>query len=355
MYAATERECWRKLREKIAEIEGGALTSRERERMTVNELFDLWLETKSGKAFRTRDSYESVTRLHLKPTLGHLRVRDVRRSDVEKAIVVWSNGPRLDGKRGRRGNTAVRQCITYLSGAFKLAKDDGIRKDNPVDGVRRPPRVKSKKHFVLAPGAIEILQAAKATPYHTPLFNAFVLGLRPAELLALRRRDVDLEAGHVVVASALESRGKKYLARKLPKSESGNREIPIGELNASVLRQHLIDQERRLNAKGTVVTPDTPLFDDGNGQIWHPDDFRNGFRLIRKKANLEKFPWRATRHSFASMGVTVDVHTKVIAEILGHEDDKLASGIYEQVHRDSKLNANRKIAEQLSAVAPPIA
>jgi integrase len=325
--------------------------SRDLNKMTVNELLDTWLETKKSKAFRTVESYESVTRLHLRPALGHLAVRGTRRSDIEKAIVVWTTGPRADGKSGKRGNTTIRQCITYIYGAFKLAKDDGIRSDNPVEGIRRPQLVKPKKRFVLKDGALNILEALTGTTFHAPVFIAFVLGLRPCELLALRRRDADLHAGTVSVLSSLEYRGK-HLMRKEPKTEKGKRELPIAELTLSVLQDCLEQQERRLYALNVAVGPDTPIFDDGQGNIWHPDNFRTAFQRFIRAAELPTFQWRSTRHSFASMGVKEKVHTKVLAEILGHEDDRLTSTIYQQVDRDTMLDANRMVANALADGVP---
>jgi len=344
--AATEGDCWKRLHAKMAEIENGNLTSRDRERMTVSELLDLWLETKKGKEFRTIDSYQSVTRLHLKPALGHLRVREVRRSDIERAIVKWQTGPRLDGKPGRRGNTAVRQCITYIYGAFKLAKDDGLRPDNPVDGIRRPRRTKTKKPYVLVPGAKAILDAARGTAYYIALFVAFVAGLRPGELLALRRLDIDLVAGYIHVTTALEYRGK-HLKRKAPKSEAGKRSIPIAEAVVAVLEAHILSQEKRLCDFGMSAGPETPLFDDGLGGIWHPEAFGRGFRRLLKAFGLPRIPWKATRDSFASIGVTESVHTKVLAEILGHEDEKITSAVYEHVDDTAKREANRRVSAAL--------
>lgn len=354
VHAPTEGDCWKKLRAKMAEIDGGTINSRDRERMTVSELLDLWLETKESREFRTVDSYQSVTRLHLKPALGHLRVRDVRRSDIERAIVYWQTSPRLDGKPGKRGNTAVRQIITYLSGAFKLAKDDGLRFDNPVDGVRRPPRTRSKKAFVLVAGARAILDAASGTLYLVPLFIAFTAGLRPGELLSLRRIDIDLIAHYLYVRTALEYRGK-HLKRKIPKTDGAVRDIPIALEVADILRAYVEAQERRLSDLGTTVTPETSLFDDGIGGIWHPESFGRGFRNLLKRAGLPKIPWKATRHSFASMGVAESIHTKILAEILGHEDEKMASAIYEQVDDAAKREANRRIATALLDSVPNMA
>jgi integrase len=353
VHAATEGDCWRRLRAKMAEIENGYLTSRDRERMTVSELLDLWLDTKKGKEFRTIDSYQAVTRLHLKPALGHLRVRDVRRSDIERAIVKWQTGPRLDGKPGRRGNTTVRQCITYINGAFNLAKDDGLRSDNPVDGVGRPRRTKPKKAFVLAPGAKAILSAAHGTAYYVALFIAFVGGLRPGELLSLCRHDIDLIGGYVHVTTALEYRGK-HLKRKTPKSEAGKRDIPVAELVVTILETHMDEQVNRLRDLGVTAGPHTPLFDDGLGAIWHPEAFGKGFRRLLKGFGLPRIPWKATRHSFASIGITEAVHTKVLAEILGHEDEKITSTVYEHVDDTAKREANRRISSALleSSAAP---
>lgn len=352
IYAATEGECWDKLHKRAAQVKSGAPPTRDTERITVGELLDLWLETKQAKAFRTRDSYESVVRLHLRPTLGHLRVRDVRRSDIERAIVAWTTGPRKDGKAGQRGNTAVRQCITYAYMAFGLAKADGLRLDNPVDGVHRPSRVRSENPFVTADEAIRILEAIANTPLHVPMYIAFVSGLRPGELLALRRRDVLVDSRTIQVHGAIEYRGK-YIARKpTPKSQKSRRDIPFVDAAFEVLRHGLDSQVDRLRELGVAVTKDALLFDNGVGDIWHPDEFRKQLRKLLRAQGIS-FQWRATRHSFASICVTELVHTKVASEILGHTDDRLTSSIYEGVRGAAeKLEASRRVTKTLAVAAP---
>jgi integrase len=352
IYAATEGQCWDKLHKRASEVKSGAAPTRDTERMTVSELLDLWLETKQAKAFRTRDSYESVVRLHLRPTLGHLRVRDVRRSDIERAIVAWTTGPRKDGKAGQRGNTAVRQCITYVYMAFGLAKADGLRLDNPVDGVHRPGRVRPENPFVTADGAISILKAIVNTSVHAPLFIAFVSGLRPGELLALRRRDVILDSRTIQVRGTIEYRGKYIARRPSLKTQKSRRDIPFAEATFEVLTRALHSQADRLRELGLAATPDTLLFDSGFGDIWHPDEFRKQLRKLLRAAGIS-FQWRATRHSFASICVEESVHTKVTAEILGHEDDRLTSTIYQGVRRNAEMvEASRRVTEQLSVAAP---
>ena len=325
-------------------------------RTTVAALLDSWLETKQDVEFRTRESYEATVRLHLKPTLGSIVVTKLTRSQVQGAISNWRDGDRLDGKRGRRGSRTTHENLRVLRSALKLAVIDGLRSDNPAEHVSLPKRSKPTRQSTTAAGASAVINAAQDTLLFAALYVAFAAGLRRGEIVALQRGDIDLSAQILHVRRSVVCRGRRVVIKE-PKSEAGKRDIPIAPGLFCVLNDHLSKQEQRLAILGVEPLPETFLFDRYDGQLWHPDAFGKSYRTLLRNHRLPALRLHGTRHSFASIGLSEGIHTKVMSRALGHESEILTLSVYTHVEDDLMRQAAAKIDAAISRallnIAPP--
>ena len=72
----------------------------------------------------TVDDYEQQARKYLRPALGKLRIADVQRGDVEKALPSVIEDP----KTGRLKNAVIRnRVLTFISSLFSLFGEKGWR------------------------------------------------------------------------------------------------------------------------------------------------------------------------------------------------------------------------------------
>jgi integrase len=112
----TEDEAKKRLNRWRHEIDEGILPSIEAETITVGHYLDLWLQTIRGTVSRhTYKDYEGKVRLHLKPTLGKVRLKNLTRLDVQ----------RLLNQKAREGLSprSVEYIHTTLSKALNAAVD----------------------------------------------------------------------------------------------------------------------------------------------------------------------------------------------------------------------------------------
>ena len=146
--------------------------------------------------------------------------------------------------------------------------------------------------------------------------------------MALQRGDVDIAARCLEINRALYYRGKN-VRYKRPKSAKSLRPIPLSDAVVSVLQSHLDAQAERLAGLGISVTESSPLFDDGFGNIWHPDAFRTRYTKFLKARNLPHLPWRGTRHSFTTIArLEKNAEMFHLRDILGHEDKSTTEDAY---------------------------
>jgi len=131
----------------------------------------------------------------------------------------------------------------YLFGMFALAMKRGgpwAGRANPIVDVT-PVKVPKVPRYILQPGEMEPVLEQIDTPWRGPVAIALYAGLREGEVFGLRKADVDLEAGLLMVARSWEA----------PRTKDGKAlPVPI----ALPLRPYLELAMR--SAPGELVFPD---------------------------------------------------------------------------------------------------
>ena len=134
----TKREADEVLSEKIGESRQGAQRPNADTNITVERYAEAWLDQVAANiAPKTLESYRDLLRLHIKPTLGAIKVRHVHRGMV-KALLADKRKPltRPDGtQKPGLGKNTVRLIRATLSVMLADAVDDGLLRTNPARDV----------------------------------------------------------------------------------------------------------------------------------------------------------------------------------------------------------------------------
>jgi integrase len=138
---------------------------------------------------------------------------------------------------------------------------------------------------------------------------AFFAGLRRGELMALRDRAVDLDAGEMRVVAGWDA-----VAGEQPTKGRENRTVPIvGELR-KVLLAHRVATGRRgadLLFGETAVSP------------FRPKPLQRRADAVWKTAGLQRITPHGCRHSFASIAIAAGVNIGTVSAALGHASVKI--------------------------------
>ena len=165
---------------------------------------------------------------------------------------------------------------------------------------------------------------------HRPLLlTAIFTGLRGSELRGLRWQDVDLKKSELHV----RQRADRYNSIGKPKSESGDRTVPLGPLVLNALRGW-----RLACTKGTRDL----VFPNGRGnieshanivkRIWWPAQIKAG--VVDDKGEAKYSGLHATRHFYASWCINrkqdggLELPIKTVQSSLGHASIMLTSDVY---------------------------
>ena len=346
LHAKTRQELNGKLASVLAEIESHGPPPRST--TTVAELLNRWIEKKQHEvAFRTIEGYREQVRLYLRPTFGSRIVYQLTTADVQAAIDKWQKSERFDGRAGKRSARTVSYPVTVLSSALKYGKALGLCRDNVAQYVERPRKEHRPPPVADAERAVVILRALLETALFAPIWVAFATGLRRGELVALSRGDVHLPKRILTVDKAVVCRNRKVFVSSTKRSKS-DRTLPMSEITARILTHHLVcNQERRLSSLGVTFGDKTPLFDDGEGELWHPDTFGSAYARELAEAADERLRLHGARHSFASIALEEGVQLLVISDVLGHESKAFTAEHYAHVLPNTLRDAMNRVSEAL--------
>jgi integrase len=328
----SKRDALRELTRLLRERDEGKLADG---RQSLDVYLSEWLPavtavSKRGRplAPTTRARYADAVG-HVSGVIGKIRLRDVRPEHVERV----RDRLLADGLAPQ----TVSGILKVLSQALGRAEARGLAKNWAAASiVSRPSGEKSTFTMIdRAKGARILAAVAGEDPWDAAAHLALGLGLRREEVLALRWEDV---GDSVKVHRALTYASGEYHLGP-PKSEAGEREIPVPAFVNASLKRHRASQAERLLAIG--LQPDL-VIDNGIGEPWMPASFSTGWRRFAKAHGFEGITFHGLRHGAATLLLAAGVPDTVALEVMGHADTRILRH-YQEVVDELKRDAAARL------------
>lgn len=289
-----------------------------------------WLEDvhKHSIRARTYERYEEIVRLHLIPGIGHHRLQKLLPQHLQTFYT-----KKLE--EGLSNNTVI-SFHNVLHKALETAVRWNLIARNTCELVS-PPR---KMRFEIQPLSIEqiriFLVAAQGHPQEALFILALSSGLRRGEILGLKWQDIDFQTRKLQVRRTLTRIPSKLPGRGYteaePKTDKGRRSLVLPSFTLEALKQHRIKQlEAKLKA-GTQWQDHDYVFCTSIGTHLNPTrDVLDQFKKLLEKAGLPDIRFHDLRHSAATMLLGMEVHPKIVQEILGHSQISVTVDTYSHV------------------------
>jgi integrase len=168
------------------------------------------------------------------------------------------------------------------------------------------------------------------------VYTLLYTGLRLGEILALTLKDIDINKKMIRIDKSLVFGGNKSILKPTPKSDAGNRLIPIPDILYNVLTEYLTD------FTGTHVFPmntGTPMTQTAFRRMWEGilRDIRNVFDT-KDNNELElanDITPHLFRHTYATDLYYVGVDVKAAQYLLGHASVEMTLEIYTHLDRSN--------------------
>lgn len=297
------------------------------ERETVGSFLLEWLQTvEFGCKIKTYQSYEYITRYHLEPTIGTIRLDRLSSYDVQSLVATLQAkdiSPRT-----------VYYSISILSRALNWAIKWGRIKKNVVQQVRLP---RYEQRLIVPLSVVQaklLLETIHGHRLESLYRLALSLGLRRGEILALIWTDIDLDKHTVTIQQS--------------KTQSGRRTLPLPPVLLDFLRQHRYqqDQERqRQDWKENML-----VFPSARGTPLLARNLVRHFKSVLDRAGLPDIRFHDLRHTAATFLIAQGVNLHVVKNILGHSRISVTSDFYGHlipgVQEDALLGVERLLDDK---------
>lgn len=341
LYGKTRREVARKLDDARGQVRGGGAPAPER--LTVGVYLDTWLETvkKDAVGPRTYARNEEVIRLHLKPSLGHLKLKQLHGQDVlklQKALRDRGLAPRT-----------VLKVRSVLADALTDAKRQHLILNNPVEDVD-PPRVEGddsveeedEPRILDRSEARAFIEAVRGDRLEALYLVAMALGVRKGEALGLKWTDLDWDSGALRIRRQLQ-RIERGQGRRLldTKTRAGRRNIYLPAFALATLQRHRERQDiERALAAGRWQDHGL-IFPSTVGTPLEPRNLNRTWDALRRRLGLADLTLHGLRHSATSLYLALGVPPHVVQGIVGHADMRTTMQVYAHVTDDDRKSAAR--------------
>lgn len=327
----------KRLNELLVSLEKGIYTPPGR--LTVAEHLHNWLEgyVKTNCAQRTLDGYQSIIVTHLIPALGHIQLKHLNPQAIQSYY----------GKACERlSPRTVHHHHRVLSQSLKYAVRQGYLGRNPAEMVD-PPSPRKKVMRTLTPTEVEVLfEKAQGNYYYPIVYTAVSTGLRQAELLGLRWRDIDLDMLSISVSQVLYKR-RGICQFKEPKTSHSRRRVAMTPKLALFLREYKAEREQLYHDLGEQLTLDDLVFTSIAGKPIDPCVLTHAFTRMARQANLNGVRFHDLRHTFASLMLLRGAKPKVISEALGHSSVAFTMDVYSHIIEGMQSDAMALLDEVL--------
>lgn len=341
-YAKTKRECreWKKVT--LEQIENGF--SFAGAQVTLSEYMIEWLRSnRTSLRPKTWSQYEQVSRVHIVPLLGHIKLKDLRPDNIQSLY----NAKIEEGKSG----STIRIIHAVLHRAFTQAMNWGLIGRNPTDAVTKP-KLKRKEMRVLDDNqARSLLSVVEGTRYDGLYHLALSTGLRQGEILGLRWSDLDWVTGQLEIQRQLQRVTGQGLIFTDTKSKSGRRVVVLGHALLNKLHVHYELQHEERMLAGDYWEENDLIFPSRIGTPMEPRNLLRHFKDVLEKADLPDIRFHDLRHSAATLMLRQGTHPKVVQERLGHSTISLTLDTYSHV----VPSMQRETAEKLDEILTPVA
>ncbi|WP_239127012.1 tyrosine-type recombinase/integrase [Asanoa siamensis] len=329
---ATKRGAERWLVETEAEILRGEWLDPDAGKIPLGDYLDQWIKERDLKA-RTREEYERIARLHIRPQLGKRPLNEV----TSAVIRTW----RSDRLAAGVGRSTVAKAYRILHAVFGTAADD-----EPPLIRRNPCRLKgagsdkSDERPTATLDQVLALADAIQPRYRLLVLLAAFAQLRFGELVALRRRNIDLARMELRVQRATAEMEDGTQLDDDPKSEAGKRPITLPRALRVDIEAHLHNY--------VGASDDARLFIGPQGGIPR----RRNFNRVWKRAMCDAgVPAGADlhlhdlRHTGSTWSAQSGATLKEVMARIGHSSPRAAM-IYQHATRDR----DQAIADALDAL-----
>lgn len=296
------------------------------EGMTVEQWGKKWLELyKSAKEYNTYTMYQNVLNKHIIPQLGDIRLNALKSHHIQELLndIIQKGHHRT----AEIVKLTIKQIIQQAIINEYIYKDVSLKVSLPQS--------KKKEKRALTTEEKLLIEKSKLTQKERVFVDLlYYTGARRGEALALTVKDIDFINRKLIINKNLVLKDSQSDIKNSPKTDAGNRLIPLPTKLLSELKEYLAN------------VSSIYLFTKQNGELMTKSSFRRFWDNILDKMNIaaggDKFSRSETairlvskditphifRHTYATNLYYAGIDVKTAQRLLGHSNIQITLEIY---------------------------
>lgn len=343
VYGKTQKEVRLALSKIVSEMDSG--TYAEPSKMKVSQWLDEWLASYTMNIKpATRSAYEEHIRVHIKPSLGDIPLKQLSTRDIQQLYTNLLKERELSPK-------TVRNIHGVLHRALEQAKLLGCIRVNPTDAAVTPRVEKKQVETLDAEDIGKFLAAIRGTKYEYPLFVAVFTGLRQGELLGLTWDCVDIENGLLLI-NKQHNRVKGDTEFRFASLKNDKARVLTA---ADEVMEVLKLQKERQTAWAAALgdgwsNPDHLVFTTEFGRYINNKILYQNFKRIMRKLGKPDLRFHDLRHTYAVNSLRAGDDIKTVQENLGHATASFTLATYAHATPGMKRESAKRMTEFIRSV-----
>ena len=294
-----------------------------RKNITVSELVERYLSTKTGAKHSTVANYNFVRNILKNEPFGERKIAEIKTSDAKLFLIKMQQ----DGK----GYSTVKTVRGVLRPAFQMAVDDDILNKNPFEfqlaGV-----VVNDSHTRTAITREQMRQFLKFVhddncycKYYEVVYILFHTGMRISEFCGLTLKDIDLKNRIVNIDHQLQRTSDMQYVIESTKTNGGTRKLPITEEVAKCFQAIIEDREPQQREKMIDGYAGFLFYDKDNNPLVAMHWEHRFNHMVQRyndiyRIQIPNITPHVCRHTYCSNMAKSGMNPKTLQYLMGHSD-----------------------------------
>jgi len=319
-------------------------------RVTVLELVQRYIGTKTGVRHNTMAGYKTVLNLLKREAFGTKIIGDIKVSDAKLWIIKLQS-------EDKKSYSSIHSIRGVLRPAFQMALEDDMIKRNPFEwelskvlindsATREALTQKQEKLFLDF-----IKNDTHYSQYYDGIYILFKTGLRISEFCGLTLDDVDMVNRKIRVDHQLQRTRDGIYMIVDTKTTYGERELPMSKEVYDCFKR-IIEKRKRVKHEPMVDGKSGFLILDRNGMPYIALHWEKRFQYALGKYNRtykEELPTitpHVCRHTYCTNMAKSGISAKALQYLMGHSDISTTLNVYTHLKYDDVLKELTKLEDE---------
>lgn len=343
VYGKSQAEVQKKMNALLAEIDKGIYT--EPSKLTVGQWLDIWLQEYTGGIKpQTKGQYEQVCRVHLKPSMGKIKLSALKPHPIQ---ALYNKLVREEGKSPK--------TVKNINGVLHKAMQQAVMLQyipvNPCLAVQLP-KVEKPDIKPLDEAQINaFLAAIKGSEYEDIFKVDLFTGMRQGEIMGLTWDRIDFAAGTILIDRQMIRERVKGGLYKFASTKTDK----VRKLKPAPFVMEILQKRRKKQLQDRLLAGN--MWDEGNfagaglvftnafGAHYGKATLTHHITQIGAKIGAPGLRFHDLRHSYAVASIRAGDDIKTISSNLGHATVAMTMDIYAHYTEDMRNDSSRRMQE----------